>query len=424
MGLTLLLDAEQNTELRAGLELREEQLKKVRKATEDAGCSIHDIARRLEVVDTLKAHTEEQLDIENEPKRNGKRRPDEEGQMTVDEALVGAEKEAAQRIRTRRMRDVLVAIAPAVTDRVAFSKLSDEEIARAIAARWDAIEYQDADAQEKKDRVWPGLYKHEFDDADGKGVLWCAVEAKEITDRDSVGFPVRLRFWYDIQVPDLFVPDSLMATLLAQEVVALYRELLAPTPAEVIDALLASKQQKEIDGAVTQRALAVLKDLLPNGVQSPIGDGDLESAISFAFDEAELPAVEGFFDFYMVASHDPAQAAVIYLRTGVVPGFFYGIDFDNEHTLEEDLATALVAIEGEQLLKVARLMLGLEKPEEKPADDGKKGPEIFQGDSENIPEDEKPKGRKRSARKRRQRGEESTTQADEDADEPAGVGGG
>lgn len=129
-------------------------------------------------------------------------------------------KKDSPEIEDRRMRAALLEIAPSVTtDR----GLSDDELTEAIARRWDGIEYIDNDAASKKDRRWPHVHKHTYNDADGAGVVWCAAQAKDLgrgTAEDTL-----LKFWYGIAA-DLFDPNSVVPTLRKPEILALYRELL------------------------------------------------------------------------------------------------------------------------------------------------------------------------------------------------------
>lgn len=147
-------------------------------------------------------------------------RKHENGQLTLEQAEHQKKLELGAIIQERRMRAALLELKPSVTtDRV----VSDAELIEAIARRWDSIEYVDNDAQTTKERRWPHVHKHYYNDQDGTGVMWCGALAKDIEhpggERETL-----LRFWVGI-MPDLF-DENITPTLVKQEILPLYRELL------------------------------------------------------------------------------------------------------------------------------------------------------------------------------------------------------
>lgn len=220
MGLVLTLDAEQNTELRAGLELRQEQLKKVRKASEDAGCSTNDITRRLDVVDLLLANTDPspELPLNGNGRQGQEEMFEGEPSQPIDEALEGVENEARLRIYGRRIDAALVLIAPGISPD-AF--VDDLYLANVIAARWDDVEHTDEDA-DRREQKFPHVLKLEDED----GFVWCGVNTAEDSDGSSV-----LRFYYDI-LPDAFVAANLIPTMITPQIVEAYRRLIGLQVAE------------------------------------------------------------------------------------------------------------------------------------------------------------------------------------------------
>lgn len=228
---------EQMDEIRFALEDRREALDKLLKKEDDLRLSGDEIRDRLFLYDGNDAEyglirhfqaltkADDQADAWRD-RRNG----NGDGQMSIEESLEGIEEEAEKRIEDRRMRAALLEIAPSVTtDRV----LSDDELTEAVARRWDGIEYIDNDAASKKDRRWPHVHKHSYNDADGAGVVWCAAQAKDL----GRGTPedVLLKFWYGIAA-DLFDPNSVEPMLRKPEILALYRELLGlPAFSDVVE---------------------------------------------------------------------------------------------------------------------------------------------------------------------------------------------
>lgn len=132
------------------------------------------------------------------------------------------EHEAA--VQERRIRAALLEIAPSITtDRV----VEDEHILQAIARRWESIEYFDPDAQDSKDRKYPGVHKHYYNDQDGQGVMWCGTNVAEFTGPGGHTI-TRVRFWHDI-MPELFYAEVLTMSpnmIGGIELVKIYRELL------------------------------------------------------------------------------------------------------------------------------------------------------------------------------------------------------
>ena len=133
-----------------------------------------------------------------------------DGQMTIDEALDGAE-DAAKRVLRLEQRRALTGTLVLDVDPIVpadAAELDDQEIARWLLDLWEGIEYVDEGEDREKDRVWPGIVRHE---TEAGRVVWCAVATVN-------GVP---RFFYDVD-PEQFDPATLAATFQGEP---LFREV-------------------------------------------------------------------------------------------------------------------------------------------------------------------------------------------------------